>query len=152
MKIKRTSLPNSRLLCLTKFWGEDLATSLMEWKELSSQIPGVKVLNDEALLYFFREVEHQEFRKTPFWFSKPVVGFVPEDESYKVMDLDAGECWESGEFEFTTYDQLMAQALKVFEESKTQNLTVASTWAVVLSEESLCQKGRIRLFYQKERP
>lgn len=150
MKIKRHSFSNSRLLCLTKFWGEDLGTSLMEWKELSSQIPGVKVLNDEVLLYFFREIDHSEFKKTPFWFSKSVVGFVPEDNSYKVMDLDAGECWESDEFEFSTYDQLMTQAQKVFEETKIQKLRTAPTWTVVLSEGSLCQKGRIRLFYQKE--
>jgi hypothetical protein len=149
MSLELKSFSNNRLICLTRFWGENLAHALSEWKEWLLKIPGVKVLDSKVLLYFFRNIEHEEFKKTPFWLAKSVVGFVPENEAYKTMDLDAGECWESDEFEFETFDQLEVRVKEVFQQAGESGLSLAKTWAVVLEEESLCQKARVRLFYEK---
>jgi hypothetical protein len=145
-----SSFSNVRLLCLTHFWGENLASVLNEWKKNSSNIPGVKVVDDEILLYFFKPIEDSEFVKTPFWFSKKVVGYVPQNDLFKIMDLDAGDCWDSDEFEFETYDQLEAHAKKIQMEARELELQFAPTWAFVLNEGSLCQKARVRLFYEKK--
>jgi hypothetical protein len=149
MNFELKPLSNNRLICLTRFWGENLAIALMEWKEWLLHIPGVKVLDSKVLLYFFRNVDDPEFKKTPFWLAKSVVGFVPENNAYKVMDLDAGECWESEEFEFENFEQLEFHVKEVFQQAFKNGLSLAETWALVFDEESLCQKARVRLFYEK---
>ncbi len=150
MNLERTSFSNARLLSLTRFWGEDLASVLQSWKEQAIQIPGIKIPDSKVILYFFKPAIHDEFIKTPFWFSKSVIGFVPENDQFKIIDLDAGECWESEEFEVETYDQLITMAQKIQTSAQDEGLQCADTWAVLLDEGSLCQKAKIRLFYENK--
>lgn len=149
MKFSIQSTDNSRLLSLKKFWGDNLGLTTMEWSEVVSKIPEVKIPNEDVYLYFFKSPLESEFKKTPFWYSRQIIGFAPKDDVYQLLDLDEGEAWETNEFEFKNYDELEAFGKEAFNEALKQGFSVAGTWCVKLREESLCHKASIRCFYEK---
>lgn len=118
MNIELMETENCRLLSFPRFWGEELATSLMEWENLARRIPGLKTYDDEILLYFFTNPLDENFKKSPFWFSRRVIGFIPEADEYKVTDLDKGHGWQGEEFDLILFDQLLEKAKSFFYRSE----------------------------------
>ncbi|MCO4794533.1 MAG: hypothetical protein KC493_12510 [Bacteriovoracaceae bacterium] len=149
MKFLIQPTENSRLLSLKKIWGDNLGLATIEWSEVVSKLPEVKIPNEDVYLYFFKSPLKSEFKKTPFWYSRQIIGFAPKDDAYQLLDLDEGETWETNEFEFKNYNELEAYGVEAFKEASKQGLSVADSWCVKLREESLCHKASIRCFYEK---
>lgn len=95
MKPTLLKTPNARLIYQKCLFGNDLDLNaqLLNLEHIVGSETRFQWAHQHAYLYFFKSAEASDFRQTPFWLAREVIGTPNEDleNRYYLQDLDAAE-------------------------------------------------------------